>query len=67
MMAWDAFGDVQNIIADIGDITDTDPNDYDSNGLFGKIMSVSVVAHDAYSDMSDLTGQFTNLSKSYFN
>ena len=37
------------------------------NGLFGKIMSVSVVAHDVYSDMSDLTGQFDSLSRSYFN
>ena len=47
-IAWDAFTDVQNMIADIGDITETDPDN--SNGLFGKIMSVSVVAHDAHSD-----------------
>ena len=55
--AWDAFGDVQNIIDDVCDMTHSDPSNFDTNGLFGKIMSVSVVAHNAYSDMLALTGR----------
>ena len=30
-------------------------------------MYVSIVAHDVYSDMSDVTGQFTNLGHRFFN
>ena len=52
---WNAFGDVPNIIDDVGDLTNTDPSNYDTNGLFGKIMSVSVVAHNACDDMLALT------------
>ena len=34
--AWDTYADVQNMIDNVGDITNTNPNDYDTNGLFGK-------------------------------
>ena len=67
MMAWDAYADVQTIMQSIGNIQDTNASDYNTIGLAGMIMLVSVVAHDAYSDVSSLTGQFSNLSMSYYN
>ena len=48
-------------------MTNTNPSNYDTNGLFGKGMSVSVVAYNAYNDMLALTGQFDSLSQSYYN
>ena len=39
----DVYADVQNIIAKIGDIIDTDVDR--SNGLFGKNMYVSSLSH----------------------
>ena len=45
--ACDAYNDAQNIVENIGNVTNTDAD----NTLFGKIMSVSIVAHDAYDDM----------------
>ena len=56
---------VLNLTTTIGNIQDTS-ND-NTNGLFGKLMNVSTIAHNAYDDMLDLTGQFSNLSQSYYN
>ena len=71
-MAWDAYNNIavftedintiNNLIGKTGIIT---PDDL--NGIFGKLMSVSLVAHNAFDNNVYLTGQFNNLSMSYYN
>ena len=66
MMAWHA-NEVQTNMQNIGNIKDTNPSNYVTNGLAGMIMAVSAVAHNTYSDVSALTGQFSNLSQTIYN
>ena len=67
VVAWDAYNDIavftqdfNNLNAEIGNTGIITPDD--TNGIFGKLMSVSLVAHNAFDNNVYLTGQFNNLS-----